>query len=111
MVIIIINFNVLWLINNKFSTIFYSELEVVGSRNFPVEGPVIVAMNHVNSLTDAAITLLSCPRDVRLTCKHTLLTQPGIMSIIIRNIESIPFQRRMDYHKNQQSKIDNSNPA
>ncbi len=80
-----------------FSTIFYSEVEVIGWTKFPIDGPVIVAINHCNSLTDAAIVLSSCPRDVRLTCKDKLLTNHGFMSLLIRNIESIPVKRRMDY--------------
>ena len=50
-------------------------------------------------MTDAAITISSCPRDVRLTCKDTLLQQRGFFPFLIRNIESVPLQRRSDHEK------------
>ena len=79
------------------SDVFYSEMEVIGINKFPVEGPCIVAMNHANSLVDAAITITASPRNVRLTCKDGLLHKKGVLPTFIRWIESIPIQRRIDH--------------
>eukprot|EP01083_Nonionella_stella_P038498 104772_1 len=89
--------------------IFYSEIETVGTHTFPKEAPVIVAMNHTNSLGDAGIAYFISPRDIRQTCKDTLLTQGGISSFMIQHAEPIPFKRRSDYDASLRMPIIRSN--
>lgn len=85
-------------------SIFYNDIEIVGRSKFPRSGPVIVALNHANSLVDAAVALTSFPRNVRLTCKDTLLEHP-LWGRIIQGVEAIGVKRRRDYGG---AKCDNS---
>ena len=77
-------------------SIFYSDIEVAGSAKFPRKGPVILAINHANSLVDAAVAICYSPRSVRLTCKDTLLKDP-YFGCFIRGVESIGLQRKLDH--------------
>lgn len=82
---------------------YYSDLEIVGRENIPVDGPLLIAVNHANSVSDAAV-LLQLPCFPRLTMKDTLLKDP-VFGPYIRSTNSIPIKRQMDYDL----QVDNSN--
>jgi len=51
---------------------FYSDIRIAGLERVPLEGPILVAMNHQNALVDAMLALLVVPRGLRITAKATL---------------------------------------
>ncbi|CAN0158695.1 unnamed protein product, partial [Ectocarpus fasciculatus] len=59
----------------------------------------ILCPNHGNSLTDAISVVSQCPRMVRLTAKDNLWKDP-IFGWWVRNVGTVPIQRRSDHGKN-----------
>ncbi len=51
---------------------FYSEIRITGLDRIPLDGPILVAMNHQNALVDAMLALEIVPRELRITAKATL---------------------------------------
>lgn len=51
---------------------FYGDIRIFGADNIPLDGPILVAMNHQNALVDAMLALQVVPRELRITAKATL---------------------------------------
>jgi 1-acyl-sn-glycerol-3-phosphate acyltransferase len=69
---------------------------VEGSTNVPMEGPVILASNHLSFIDSVVITLLA-PRTVSFLAKDTYFTGKGVKGAISRvffqSIGAIPVKR------------------
>ena len=79
-------------------------MEVSGRDNLPSSGPIIIALNHANSLADSAVSMTALtPLLIRYTCKDTLLRDPRF-GFIIRGAKCIGIKRKQDY---QNQKVDN----
>ena len=80
-------------------------MEVAGRENIPSSGPIIIALNHANSMADTALSMTALyPLFIRYTCKDTLLKDPKF-GWFVRGIKSIGIKRKQD-HKNKN--IDNT---
>jgi len=66
-------------------------LKIIGRENFPKEGPVIVASNHLSN-NDPPIIGYSLPRHINFMAKEELFKNP-IMSFIIRWLGAFPVKR------------------
>ncbi len=66
-------------------------LEVVGLENFPLDGPVIVAANHVTNF-DVFPMQLSLPRPIFFMGKAELFKNP-VMDAVLRNLGAFPVYR------------------
>ncbi|MEO6864656.1 MAG: 1-acyl-sn-glycerol-3-phosphate acyltransferase [Gemmatimonadaceae bacterium] len=74
---------------------FYRDVRITGSDRIPLQGPILIAMNHQNALVDAILALWIIPRDVRLTAKATL--GDGIFGrLLLKVVGIIPLQRASD---------------
>ena len=74
---------------------FYSDIHVVGADRIPIDGPILIAMNHQNALVDAMLALQIVPRDLRITAKATLgNTVAG--AALMSAIGIIPLSRASD---------------
>jgi 1-acyl-sn-glycerol-3-phosphate acyltransferase len=70
---------------------FLMEREVTGLENFPLDGPVIVACNHVTNF-DVFPMQLSLPRPIFYMGKAELFKNP-LMDYVIRNLGAFPVSR------------------
>ncbi|OQY30669.1 MAG: hypothetical protein B6I38_07015 [Anaerolineaceae bacterium 4572_5.1] len=70
---------------------FFMDLTVEGLENFPQEGAVIVAANHVTNF-DVFPMQLSLPRPIFYMAKSELFKNP-IMDIALRNVGAFPVYR------------------
>lgn len=86
--------------------IFFSDVEVVGSRQVPRHGPVIFAGNHQNGLIDPLVLLAYCPRSTHFMAKSTLF-KVCCLGSIIRATGAIPIKRRQD-QPDGSGQVDNS---
>lgn len=74
---------------------FYSDVRVVNGDRIPLNGPILVAMNHQNALIDALLALWIVPRELRITAKATLGdTTAG--ALLMRSTGIIPLRRAVD---------------
>jgi 1-acyl-sn-glycerol-3-phosphate acyltransferase len=64
---------------------------VTGLENFPLDGPVIVASNHVTNF-DVFPMQLSLPRPIFYMSKAELFQNP-LMDFVIRNLGAFPVER------------------
>ena len=67
------------------------KMEVVGLENFPREGPVILAANHVTNF-DVFPMQFAVPRPIFFMGKAELFKHP-LMDLVIRNLSGFPVQR------------------
>lgn len=74
---------------------FYRDVEVVGLKRLPVEGPVLLASNHPNALVDALVIACTLERPVTLTAKATLLENP-ITRGLVQAAGVVPLRRASD---------------
>lgn len=70
---------------------FLMEMRIQGLEHFPLDGPVIVACNHVTNY-DVFPMQLSLPRPIFYMGKAELFQNP-IMDIFIRNLGAFPVSR------------------
>ncbi|MBC8336244.1 MAG: 1-acyl-sn-glycerol-3-phosphate acyltransferase [Anaerolineales bacterium] len=70
----------------------FMDLKIEGKGNFPQEGPVIVAANHVTNF-DVFPMQLSLPRPIFYMAKSELFKNP-IMDIALRNVGAFPVHRQ-----------------
>ena len=66
-------------------------MEVVGLENFPLDGPVIVAANHVTNF-DVFPMQLSLPRPIFFMGKAELFKNP-VMDAVLRSLGAFPVYR------------------
>ena len=74
---------------------YYRSLSTANLDRIPREGPVFLAANHPNSLTDAMVVGWTSPRRVRYTAKATLFGNP-LAARFLRAVGVIPLRRAAD---------------
>ena len=79
---------------------FYSDIRVLGQRNVPPTGPIIVAANHPNALVDALVAGWILPRRLSITAKATLVENP-VLAVLFRMLGIVPLRRLSDEQKKQ----------
>lgn len=72
-------------------TIYIRKFEVVGREHVPLEGPLVLASNHVNNVDPPAITL-AVPRFPMFMAKREMITWP-ILGPAIRMFGAFPVRR------------------
>ncbi len=75
--------------------VFFRRVVVTGAENVPRTGPVMLLLNHPNSLVDPMCILGLAPRRVVFLAKEPLFHLP-IIGTLTRAMGSIPVYRRMD---------------
>lgn len=75
--------------------IFFRRVVITGIQHVPASGPVLLVLNHPNSLVDPLLLLALAPRRVVFLAKEPLFRIP-IIGMITRAMGSIPIYRRMD---------------
>ena len=75
--------------------IFFRRVVITGAEHVPATGPVMLLLNHPNSLVDPLLLLALAPRHVVFLAKEPLFRIP-IIGTITRAMGSIPVYRRMD---------------
>lgn len=74
---------------------YYRSVTTANLERIPREGPVFLAANHPNSLTDAMVLGWTSPRRVRFTAKATLFSNP-IVAAFLRSVGVVPLRRASD---------------
>ena len=75
--------------------VYFRKLEASGLENVPAAGPVILAANHPQSVTDALILAATCPRMVCYLA-HSGLFRNRVLAWFLRRLGVIPVYRRED---------------
>ena len=75
--------------------VYYRRFDVAGRASVPADGPLLVVVNHPNSLLDAAALVLALPRAVRVGAKEPLFRAP-VIGGLMRRVGAIPIHRRQD---------------
>jgi 1-acyl-sn-glycerol-3-phosphate acyltransferase len=70
---------------------FVMRMEVVGLENFPPEGPVVLAANHVTNF-DVFPMQFALPRPIFFMGKAELFKNP-LMDVVLRNLSGFPVNR------------------
>lgn len=79
---------------------FYSDIRVLAREWVPVDGPLIVAANHPNSLVDALVAGWILPRRLSITAKATLVENP-VLAVLFRLLGIVPLRRVSDERKKE----------
>lgn len=74
---------------------FYAGITVSGRERIPQRGPLLVAMNHQNALVDALLAMWAVPRDVRITAKATIASNP-LGALLVRALGIVSLRRSAD---------------
>jgi glycerol-3-phosphate O-acyltransferase / dihydroxyacetone phosphate acyltransferase len=74
---------------------YYRSLATANIDRIPRDGPVFLAANHPNALTDAMVVGWTSPRRVRFTAKATLFANP-VAARVLRAVGVIPLRRAAD---------------
>jgi len=74
---------------------FYRDIEVAGAERIPRRGPLLVAVNHPNSLIDALVAVHVVPRRLLMTAKATLWDNFFLRQLFNR-VGVVPLQRASD---------------
>ena len=74
---------------------YYRSVRVANLQRIPREGPVFLAVNHPNSLTDAMVVWWVALRRVRFTAKATLFGNP-LAALFLRAGGVVPLRRAAD---------------
>lgn len=75
--------------------IFFRRVETAGLDRVPQAGPLMLVLNHPNSLVDPVFVLCLAPRPVSFLAKAPLFRIPLVGSLA-RGVGSIPVERRQD---------------
>jgi len=74
---------------------FYARVDVDGLERIPARSPVLLAVNHPNSLVDALVIGLIFPRRMALTAKAPLFNNP-VVGAFLRAVGVVPLIRARD---------------
>jgi len=74
---------------------YYRSVTLANVARIPRDGPVFLAANHPNSLTDAMVVGWASPRRVRFTAKATLFGNP-LVAWLLRTMGVVPLRRAAD---------------
>ncbi len=69
----------------------YFRIEVLGVERVPLEGPLVVASNHL-SVLDPPLIGCACPRELRYLAKAELFRY-GLFTALIRRLGAFPVER------------------
>jgi len=72
--------------------IYFRGIDVAGEGNVPAKGPVILAANHPQSVTDALVLAAAAPRAVRFVAHSGLFVNP-LRGWLLRSCGVIPVYR------------------
>lgn len=75
--------------------IFFRRVESEGLERVPRTGPLLLVLNHPNSLVDPVFVLCLAPRPVAFLAKAPLFRLP-LVGALVRAAGSIPVERRQD---------------
>ncbi|HKK69730.1 MAG TPA: lysophospholipid acyltransferase family protein [Candidatus Krumholzibacteria bacterium] len=75
--------------------VYFRRIEVVGAENVPARGPVILAANHPQSITDAMILGLASRRIVHYVAHSGLFANP-VLRFLLESGGAIPVHRSTD---------------
>lgn len=75
--------------------IFFRRVETAGLDRLPAAGPLMLVLNHPNSLVDPVFVLCLAPRPVSFLAKAPLFRIP-LVGALARGVGSIPVERRQD---------------
>jgi glycerol-3-phosphate O-acyltransferase / dihydroxyacetone phosphate acyltransferase len=76
--------------------VFFRQIEVVGLEHVPLDGAVIFAGNHPNSLIDPILIIATCGRKVHFAAKDTLF-KGRVMRALLGGLGAVPIKRRDDH--------------
>ena len=76
-------------------SIFFREVEVIGSKNIPAHGPVIFTINHANQFVDAVMVLSTCKRNVSYLMAEASYNRP-VIGHIAYALGVVPVKRAQD---------------
>lgn len=74
---------------------FYNDIRITGAEKIPVNGPLLIAVNHQNALVDSLIVGWLVPRRVTMTAKATLADNPFI-AVLFRMLNVVSLRRVSD---------------
>ena len=74
---------------------YYRAVTIADIARIPLDGPVFLAANHPNSLTDAMVVGWASPRRVRFTAKATLFRNP-LAARMLQTLGVVPLRRAAD---------------
>ena len=74
---------------------YYSDVAVVGAERVPLDGPILVVMNHPNALVDVLVASKAVSRRLRFTAKATLFSNP-VAATFFRSVGVLPLRRASD---------------
>lgn len=74
---------------------FYRDIEITGADRIPRSGPLLVAVNHPNSLIDALVAVQVVPRRVLITAKATLWDNV-FLRLLFNQVGVVPLRRVSD---------------
>ncbi|MHB1223515.1 MAG: 1-acyl-sn-glycerol-3-phosphate acyltransferase [Gemmatimonadaceae bacterium] len=80
---------------------FYRDVSVVGWEMVPRDGPLLIAVNHPNSLVDALVAVSVVPRRVTLTAKATLWENP-LLALLLPRAGIVPLRRAQDERRRRE---------
>jgi 1-acyl-sn-glycerol-3-phosphate acyltransferase len=81
----------IWLLDKFCFTVYIRKLEIVGKENVPLEGPLIVASNHLNNADPPAI-VLAMPRRPTFMAKKEMIGWP-VLGLAFRLYGAFPVDR------------------
>lgn len=84
-------FFVLWVARHIALRLFSGGLKIIGRENIPLEGPVILAPNHVSNF-DPPVVSCGSPRCVVFLAKEELF-KPPLFGPLIRSLNAYPVKR------------------
>lgn len=70
---------------------FVYDISCFGQENIPLEGPLIIAGNHI-SFSDPAIIIANCPRHICFMAKSELFEKWN-MSLLMKSMNAFPVRR------------------
>lgn len=76
--------------------VFFRRIEVVDPHLVPLDGPVIFAGNHPNSLLDPVVIITTCGRRVRFAAKDVLF-RSRLLRPLLDAMGAVPVRRRSDH--------------
>ena len=79
---------------------FYADIRMVGAEKIPVNGPLLIAVNHQNALVDPLIVGWLVPRRIAMTAKATLADNPFV-AVLFRMLHIVPLRRVSDEVRKQ----------
>lgn len=88
---------------------YYRSVSIANRERIPRDGPMFLAANHPNSLTDAMVVGWASPRRARFTAKATLFGNP-LAAQFLRAVGVVPLRRAADERARAATDADTSTP-